>query len=295
MTGDPDVTAQSADTPDIAAGTPLPALGYVLGACWLLVISMWPLLPPQGTSWSDRQYLFVPAAIVGALVVVVPPLLLPQIPTVRRLQALPFLVLAGLVFTLPLLISGPSVFALSMLSPLVLYGIGWMRLRGRPPLLLLATLATPVLWLLSRPLASLFVLRFDPPRYNDVAPGSEAFSGVEQALVTIVPICLPVLVTGLARFRHSFVPPAAPAPTAALVDPTTEWNGLAAAALAVGVVGGGPIAVVLGHIARRQTRRSRQRGAGLAAAGLVLGYLGTAVAVLMWMFAQSLALSHIGE
>jgi hypothetical protein len=231
---------------------------------------------------------------VGALVVVVPPLLLPQIPTVRRLQALPFLVLAGLVFTLPLLITGPSVFALSMLSPLVLYGVGWMRLRGRPPLLLLATLATPVLWLLGRSLASVFALRFDPPTYNDVGARTEAFSGIEQALVTVVlPICLPVLATSLARFRHSFLPAAALAPAIEPVDSKTEWNGLAAAALAVGVAGGGPIALVLGHLARRQTRRSGQRGAGLAAAGLVLGYLGTAVAVLVWMFAQ--ALSGIGE
>jgi hypothetical protein len=294
VTGDPEVTAKLADTPDIASGTPLPALGYVLGVCWLLVISMYPLLAPRGTIWSDRQHLYIPAAIVGALVMVVPPLLLPQIPTVRRLQALPFLVLAGLVFIVPLLITGPSVFALSMLSPLVLYGIGWMRLRGRPPLLLLATLATPVLGLLGRSLASLFALRFDPPRYNDVGARSEAFSGIEQALVTVVlPICLPVLATGLARFRHSFLPAVALTPTIAPVDPQREWNGLAAAALVVGVAGGGPIAVVLGHMARRQTRRLGQRGAGLAAAGLVLGYLGTAAAWLLWMFAQ--ALSGIGE
>jgi len=245
---------------------------------------------------SDRQYLSVPASLVGVLVVVVPPLLLPQIPTARRLQALPFLVLAGLVFALPLLMSGPSVFSLSMLSTLVLYGIGWMRLRGPPPLLLLATLATPVLWLLSQPLASLFALQLDPPRYIDVGAPSEAFSGIMQAVVTtVLPICLPVLVTGLAWFRRSFLPPAAPAPTTALVDPTTEWNGLAAAALAVGVAGGGLTAVALGHIARRQIRSSGQRGAGLAAAGLVLGYIVTVVVALVWMFLQSLASSHLGE
>jgi len=290
------VTAKSAVTPAMAGGTPLPALGYVLGACWLLVTSLWPLLPPQGTSLSDRQYLYVPATVVGVLAVVVPPLLLPQIPTVRRLQALPFLGLAGLVFTLPLLMNGPSVFALSLLSSLVLYGIGWLKLRGRPPLLLLAMLATPVLWLLSQPLASLFALRLDPPRYIDVGARSEAFSGIMQAVVTIVlPICLPVLGTGLARFHHSFVPPAALAPTTTPVDPTTEWNGLAAAALAVGVAGGGLIAVVLGHIARRQTRSSGQRGAGLAAVGLVLGYIVTVVVVLVWMFMQSLLSSHIAE
>lgn len=39
-------------------------------------------------------------------------------------------------------------------------------------------------------------------------------------------------------------------------------------------------AIVLGHVARRQIRRSRENGAGLALAGLILGWIGAAVLIL---------------
>jgi hypothetical protein len=58
-------------------------------------------------------------------------------------------------------------------------------------------------------------------------------------------------------------------------------NGLAVASLVMGLVGfilfglGGLLAIIFGHIARGQIRRSpdRQAGSGLALAGLILGYL----------------------
>jgi hypothetical protein len=62
-------------------------------------------------------------------------------------------------------------------------------------------------------------------------------------------------------------------------------NGLAVASLACGV---GQIffwflaaipAVVLGHMARRQIRRTGEDGAGMALAGLVLGWIGIALSV----------------
>lgn len=56
-------------------------------------------------------------------------------------------------------------------------------------------------------------------------------------------------------------------------------NGSAVASLVVGILSwflcpiiGGVIAVVLGHIARREIGRSGESGGGLAIAGLILGY-----------------------
>ena len=60
-------------------------------------------------------------------------------------------------------------------------------------------------------------------------------------------------------------------------------NGLAIAALATGILWftwiGAVLAVIFGHVARRQIRESRgwQRGGGMALAGVVLGYSGFAV------------------
>jgi Domain of unknown function (DUF4190) len=77
-------------------------------------------------------------------------------------------------------------------------------------------------------------------------------------------------------------PPYAPAP------PT---NGLAIAALVCGV-GGFVVglsfipAIICGHLARRQIRQTGEQGAGLALAGLILGYVGIALfAALVAVFA----------
>jgi hypothetical protein len=63
-------------------------------------------------------------------------------------------------------------------------------------------------------------------------------------------------------------------------------NPLAAGSLACGIgqVFFGPLAtvpaIVLGHLARREIRRTGEDGAGLAAAGLVLGWMGAALVIL---------------
>ncbi len=70
-----------------------------------------------------------------------------------------------------------------------------------------------------------------------------------------------------------------PSPTApAMVTPPGRTNGLAIASLACGLAqfAFGPLAtipaIVLGHMARSQIRRTGDQGAGLALAGLVLGW-----------------------
>jgi hypothetical protein len=66
------------------------------------------------------------------------------------------------------------------------------------------------------------------------------------------------------------------------VPPTAPTNGMAIGALVCGLaeiftLGFAAIpAVILGHLARAQIRRSGERGDGMAIAGLVLGYLGLA-------------------
>jgi hypothetical protein len=87
---------------------------------------------------------------------------------------------------------------------------------------------------------------------------------------------LDALITDLPGAR----PPIPPGP------PRT--NGFAIAALACGIaqfVGfwllGTIPAVVFGHIARRQIRQTGEQGAGMAMAGLVLGWVGVALSVLV--------------
>lgn len=72
-------------------------------------------------------------------------------------------------------------------------------------------------------------------------------------------------------------------------QPTT--NRLAIASLVCGVgqlvafFPAGIAAIILGHQARRQIRETGQEGDGLARAGLILGYLGTAGVVLLGLLA----------
>jgi hypothetical protein len=60
-------------------------------------------------------------------------------------------------------------------------------------------------------------------------------------------------------------------------------NGFAIASLVLGLLGGNLLAVIFGHVARSQIRRTGESGDGLALAGLILGYveLGALVIVVM--------------
>ena len=73
--------------------------------------------------------------------------------------------------------------------------------------------------------------------------------------------------------------PAAPPPYAEQPYRQQGTNGYAIASLVLGIIGmviGSILAVVFGHMALGQIRRTGQGGRGLAIAGLVLGYLGIA-------------------
>jgi hypothetical protein len=71
--------------------------------------------------------------------------------------------------------------------------------------------------------------------------------------------------------------PSTPAPAIYVQGPRS--NGSAVASLVIGILSwfvcpiiGGVAAVILGHVARGQIRRTGEAGGGLAMAGLILGY-----------------------
>lgn len=69
------------------------------------------------------------------------------------------------------------------------------------------------------------------------------------------------------------------APTYSAAQTSSVTNTTALLSLVFGLFGSGIIAVVLGHVARGQIRRSGERGSGMATAGLILGYVAIVVYV----------------
>jgi hypothetical protein len=57
------------------------------------------------------------------------------------------------------------------------------------------------------------------------------------------------------------------------LDPTESYNPWAIASLVLGLCATAILAVIAGHVALSQIKRTGQRGRGLALVGLVLGYL----------------------
>ena len=77
-----------------------------------------------------------------------------------------------------------------------------------------------------------------------------------------------------------------PAARATVVIPVTGINGLAVASLACGLAQFmfGPLAIlaiVFGHVARHQIKRSGEQGAGLALTGLIFGWAAVILGVLL--------------
>jgi len=77
---------------------------------------------------------------------------------------------------------------------------------------------------------------------------------------------------------------ATPAPQPAYYGPpmvvSQPTNGLAIASLIVSILGFGPIGAIMGHIARRQIKERNEQGDGLALAGVIVGWVTTAIWVL---------------
>jgi Domain of unknown function (DUF4190) len=78
-----------------------------------------------------------------------------------------------------------------------------------------------------------------------------------------------------------------PAGTGGTGYPAPQTNGLAVAALVCGVaqIAAGPLtgipAIILGHVARSRIRQTGEQGAGMALAGVILGYVGLVLFVLL--------------
>jgi hypothetical protein len=94
------------------------------------------------------------------------------------------------------------------------------------------------------------------------------------------------------------LPSARPDSRAAPVSPLANTNSLAIASLACGLAQFmfGPLAtisaIVLGHMARRQIKRTGEQGAGLALAGLVLGWAAVILGILVIIAAATAAGMH---
>ena len=114
------------------------------------------------------------------------------------------------------------------------------------------------------------VVEFLNMAYSEGRLSKDEYDGrLENALSARTYADLDQLVTDL---------PAAWVAAVAPVTPVTKTNGLAIASLACGVAqfAFGPVAtipaIVLGHVARHQIRRTGEQGAGLALTGLILGW-----------------------
>ena len=92
----------------------------------------------------------------------------------------------------------------------------------------------------------------------------------------------------------------APVPSWPAVAATPRTNPLAVASLVCGLAqpftGGLTMipAVVLGHVAHSQIRRTGERGGALATVGLVLGWIGISVVVLLIVLIGTIAARHGG-
>ena len=138
------------------------------------------------------------------------------------------------------------------------------------------------------------VVEFLNMAYSEGRLSKDEYDGrLENALSARTYADLDQLVIDLPAARATAVIPVIP------VIPVTKTNGLAIASLACGVAqfAFGPLAtipaIVLGHVARHQIRRTGEQGAGLALAGLILGWAAVilGIAVIIVGVAMSVGMS----
>lgn len=79
--------------------------------------------------------------------------------------------------------------------------------------------------------------------------------------------------------QYGYAPPAPPTNTMALVSLVSSIAGLTLIPFIGSIVG-----VITGHMARKQLATSNEQGAGMATAGLVIGYIGVGLVVLIGVF-----------
>lgn len=79
--------------------------------------------------------------------------------------------------------------------------------------------------------------------------------------------------------QYGYAPPAPPTNTMALVSLVSSIAGLTLIPFIGSIVG-----VITGHMARKQLATSHEQGAGMATAGLVIGYIGVGLVVLIGVF-----------
>lgn len=92
--------------------------------------------------------------------------------------------------------------------------------------------------------------------------------------------------------QTAYSPPGYPAypgyPPPGYPPPPRQTNGLAIASLILGILWlywvGSVLALIFGYVARSQIRERGEGGAGLATAGIVLGWIGIAVLVAIFAF-----------
>ena len=157
---------------------------------------------------------------------------------------------------------------------------GWVYLVGAPVLAVVGAA-----WLV-RALEPRFGARRDVARTSAQAQRAQAGASSEAAVIAAEAEAIAAQVRTMAALQEAWdkehpgqpMPAIAIAPQAAA--PTGPGNNvLAVLALVFGLMGGGAVAIVLGHMARAQIRRTGESGDGMAIAGLVLGYIGLAVLV----------------
>ena len=128
--------------------------------------------------------------------------------------------------------------------------------------------------------------------YTEGRLGKDEYDArLESALSARTYADLDLVVTDLPGARVGPVPRRSPSPT----------NGLAIASLACGLAqfAFGPLptipAIVLGHMARHQIKRTGEQGAGMALAGLLLGWAAVAVGVLAILFLTLFVVAQTGH
>jgi hypothetical protein len=133
------------------------------------------------------------------------------------------------------------------------------------------------------------VVEFLTTAYSEGRLAKDEYDGrLESALAARTYVDLDKLVADL------------PVKRASAVAPVARTNGLAIASLACGLAQFmfGPLAtipaIVLGHMARRQINRTGEQGAGLALAGLILGWSAVILAIIILIVGVAISVGMHG-